>query len=124
YDTQLVIVGSGPDREYLLSLIQKLGLEDRIFLVSGLSNRELSLLLSRTCAFLFAAIREPFGIVILEAMAAGKPVIAVDQGGYTEVCDEDVAFLVPPHPSAFAEKMTYLQGHPDVAIRMGAAGRK
>ncbi|HSX10781.1 MAG TPA: glycosyltransferase [Chlamydiales bacterium] len=122
--TKLVIVGSGPERENLLKLIQKLGLEGRVFIISGLNNQELSLLLSRACAFLFAAIREPFGIVILEAMAAGKPIIAVDQGGYTEICDDRFAFLVPPHPSAFAEKMTYLQQNPTIAQRMGVFGHK
>jgi len=122
--TKLVIVGSGPERENLLNLIQKLGLEERVFISSGLNNKELSLLLSSACAFLFAAIREPFGIVILEAMAAGKPIIAVDQGGYTEICDDRFAFLVPAHPSAFAEKMSYLQHNPEIARQMGAFGLK
>lgn len=122
-NTQLVIIGSGPEQNALSSLIKKYGLEDRIFIVSGLSNRELSLLLSRTCAFLFAAIREPFGIVILEAMAAGKPIIAVNQGGYTEICNEQCSFLVPPTPSAFAEKITYLQQHPEIGIEMGKIGK-
>ena len=123
-DAQLIVIGSGPEKDHLVATASKLGVGDRVFFLSGLSNYELSLVLGRACAFLFAPVNEPFGIVVLEAMAAGKPVIAVNQGGYVEACQPDHAFLVPPFPSAFAEKITYLQRNPDVAQRMGAAGRR
>ncbi|WP_432472038.1 glycosyltransferase [Amphritea sp. HPY] len=122
-DTQLMVIGSGPEKERLIEIATKLGVENRVFFLSGLTNRELSLVLARACAFLFSPIKEPFGIVVLEAMAAGKPVIAVNQGGYMEACEPDNSFLVPPFPSAFAEKITYLQKNPDVARSMGEAGR-
>ncbi|MEM6251686.1 MAG: glycosyltransferase [Cyanobacteria bacterium P01_D01_bin.156] len=123
-DTQLIVIGAGPEKENLQAMTRKLGVEDRVFFLSGLTNWELSLVLARACAFLFAAIKEPFGIVVLEAMAAGKPIIAVDQGGYVEACQPDYSFLIPPFPSAFAEKITYLQRHPEIAERMGEAGRQ
>jgi len=122
-DTQLVVIGSGPERERLLEVASRLGVEDRVFIISGLTNRELGLMLTRACAFLFAPVKEPFGIVVLEAMAAGRPVIAVDQGGYVEACHPDYSFLVPPFPSAFAEKISFLQRNPNIADRMGEAGR-
>ncbi len=122
-DTQLAVIGSGPEQERLQNLCRKLGIEDRVFFLSGLTNKELSLLLSRACAFLFAAIREPFGIVLLEAMAAGKPLIAVNEGGYVEVCDPGFSFLLPPFPAEFANKITYLQRHPEIARKMGLEGR-
>ena len=122
-DTQLVVIGSGPEKLRLLEIAAKLGVEDRVFFLSGLSNRELGLVLARACAFLFSPVNEPFGIVVLEAMAAGRPVIAVNKGGYVEACHTDYSFLIPPFPSAFAEKITYLQRNPDVARRMGAAGQ-
>lgn len=123
-DTQLVVIGSGPEKERLLEIAAKLAVEDRVFFLSGLSNRELSLVLARACAFLFSPIKEPFGIVVLEAMAAGLPVIAVDEGGYVEACRPEYSFLIQPYPSLFAEKIRYLQSHPDVARKMGEAGRK
>ncbi len=122
-DTQLIVIGSGPEKERLLEIAAKLGVEDRVFFLSGLSNRELGLVLARACAFLFSPVNEPFGIVVLEAMAAGRPVIAVNQGGYVEACHPDYSFLIPPFPSAFAEKITYLQRNPDIARRMGATGQ-
>ena len=120
---QLIIIGSGPEKERLIDVSKKLGVEDRVFILSGLSNMELSLVLARACAFLFSPIKEPFGIVVLEAMAAGKPVIAVNEGGYVEACNEKNAFLVPPYPSAFAEKMRLLQSNPELAKEMGKEGK-
>ncbi|QMV12967.1 glycosyltransferase [Vibrio spartinae] len=123
-EAQLMVIGNGPEKERLIEIAEKLGIEDRIFFLSGLSNKELSLVLARACAFLFSPIKEPFGIVVLEAMAAGKPIIAVNEGGYTEVCNENNAFLVPAYPSVFAEKISFLQENPDVARKMGEQGRK
>lgn len=122
--TQLLIIGSGPEREWLGEVTERLGVGDRVFFMSGLKNAELELIFARAAAFLFAPIREPFGIVVLEAMAAGLPVIAANEGGYTEICSPDNAFLVPPFPSAFAEKIALLQGDAALRQRMGEAGRE
>ena len=123
-EAQLMIIGAGPDRDWLEALAGRLGVDDRVFFFTGLRNEELELILARAAGFLFAAIREPFGIVVLEAMAAGLPVIAVDEGGYTEVCTPETAFLVPAYPAAFAEKMALLRSDPQLRDRMGAAGRR
>ena len=85
-------------------MVEKLGVDNRVFFLSGLSNEELNLVMARASAFLFSPIREPFGIVVLEAMAAGLPIIAVNEGGYTEVCEPEFSFLLDPEPAAFAEK--------------------
>ena len=101
-----------------------LGIEDRVFFLSNLNNQELRLILARACAFVFSPIKEPFGIVVLEAMAAGLPVIAVSEGGYTEVCNPKNSFLVKPYPSIFAEKISFLQQNPDIAKKMGKVGQR
>jgi len=123
-ETQLIVIGSGVEQVHLEQLAERLGVADRVFFLSDLSNHEVRLVLARACAFLYAPVNEPFGIAVLEAMAAGKPVVAVDQGGYVEVCTPDFAFLLPPYPSAFAEKINYLMNNPDVAWRLGAAARQ
>ena len=123
-ETQLMVIGSGPDRDWLEDLSARLGVSDRVFFLSGLRNSELELIFARACAFLFAPIREPFGIVVLEAMAAGLPVIAADEGGYVEICTPESAFLVPAFPSAFAQKMSLLQTHAALRAKMGEAGRR
>lgn len=121
---QLIVIGSGPDLERLKSLCVKLGVEDRVFFLTGLSHFEVRLVLARACAFLFCPIREPFGIVVLEAMAAGKPIVAVNEGGYVEVCHPDFAMLIPASPLNFAEKIQYLRDNPAQVRMMGEAARK
>jgi glycosyltransferase involved in cell wall biosynthesis len=123
-ETQLVVIGSGPEREWLGEVTERLGVSDRVFFMSGLRNRELELMFARACAFLFAPIREPFGIAVLEAMAAGLPIIAVKEGGYAEACTPESAFLIPAFPSEFAGKMSLLQSDAALRQRMGAAGRR
>jgi glycosyltransferase involved in cell wall biosynthesis len=122
-EIQLIVIGSGPELERLQSLCVKLGVEDRVFFLSGLSNYEVRLVLARACAFLFCPIREPFGIVVLEAMAAGKPIIAVNEGGYVEVCRPDFALLIPPSPLMFAEAIQQLRDNPEKGRKMGEAAR-
>lgn len=123
-ETQLIVVGAGPELDRLQSLCAKLGVEDRVFFLSGLNNREVQLVLARACALLFCPIREPFGIVVLEAMAAGKPIIAVNEGGYVEVCHPDFALLVPPSPLVIARSIELLRDDPARVQRMGKAARE
>jgi hypothetical protein len=123
-EIQLIVIGSGPELDRLRSLCIKLGVEDRVFFLSGLSHFEIRLVLARACAFVFCPIREPFGIVVLEAMAAGKPVIAVNEGGYVEVCSPEYALLLPASPLSFAEAMQRLRDNPEQARKMGEAARR
>lgn len=121
-DSQLYIVGSGPEKEKLLRTADGMGVADRVFFLHGLTNLEIRILFSRALAVVFVPVKEPFGIVALEAMAAGKPLIAAKEGGFTETVDENCAFLVPARPAEIAERMCYLRDNKDVAHRMGAAG--
>lgn len=69
--------------------------------------------------------QEPFGIVIVEAMAMGLPVVATQVGGIPEIIlDGETGFLVPPADSkALADAFRKLADDPDLRQRMGAAGK-
>lgn len=69
---------------------------------------------------------EPFGLVLLEAMATGKPVVATNHGGPVEICrDGETALLVPPRdPERMAQAILALLGDQERARAMGAAGRR
>jgi glycosyltransferase involved in cell wall biosynthesis len=69
---------------------------------------------------------EAFGLVVAEAMAAGKPVIATRHGGPTEmVVEGETGFLIPPNdPHALASAIKYLLAHPEEAARLGRAARR
>jgi len=68
---------------------------------------------------------EPFGLVIAEAMACGRPVVATAAGGAAEIVDDGVdALTVPPSdPQALADAVRRLAADPGLRARMGAAGR-
>ncbi len=123
-DIQLYIVGNGPEKEQLIHQARELGVYDRTFFLSGLTNHEIRIVFSRALAVVFMPVREPFGIVALEAMAASKPLVAVNEGGYVEVVDKDCAFLIPPHVDVLAEKLSWLRQHPEEAAAMGRHGRE
>jgi glycosyltransferase involved in cell wall biosynthesis len=69
---------------------------------------------------------EPFGLVVIEAMASGKPVVATAPGGPSEtVVDGETGFLVPPSDaSAMAKALEELLADPQKRISMGEAGRR
>jgi glycosyltransferase involved in cell wall biosynthesis len=69
---------------------------------------------------------EPFGLVVIEAMASGKPVVATAPGGPSEtVVDGETGFLVPPSDaSAIAKALEELLADPAKRISMGEAGRR
>ncbi len=69
---------------------------------------------------------EPFGLVLVEAMAAGLPVVATNHGGPREICvDGESGMLVPPgDPDRLADAMRALLAHPARARAMGQAGRR
>jgi glycosyltransferase involved in cell wall biosynthesis len=69
---------------------------------------------------------EPFGLVVIEAMASGKPVVATAPGGPSEtVVDGETGFLVPPSDaSAIARALEELLAGPQKRISMGEAGRR
>jgi glycosyltransferase involved in cell wall biosynthesis len=88
------------------------------------SDAELVDLYRTSTAALFTARNEDFGIVPLEAMAAGTPVLAVDNGGPREtVLDGRTGWLLPPEPTRFAARMREVLERPDVVDDMRAAAR-
>jgi glycosyltransferase involved in cell wall biosynthesis len=66
---------------------------------------------------------EPFGIVFIEALAAGLPVVSVDFGGAREIVDQNCGALVPPgDPNALAATLRYLITDPRERTRLGSGG--
>jgi glycosyltransferase involved in cell wall biosynthesis len=89
------IVGEGPEGNRLQSLICELGLEKQAR-IEGWMPRERLLACMRSCdVFLFASLRDGGGLVVVEAMAAGKPVVCFDLGGPGLHVNEKCGFKVP-----------------------------
>jgi glycosyltransferase involved in cell wall biosynthesis len=89
------IVGKGPELNRLESLIHEFGLEKQARIESWMA-RERLLASMRSCdVFLFASLRDGGGLVVVEAMAAGKPVVCLDLGGPGLHINEECGFKVP-----------------------------
>lgn len=103
-----------------------LGLRDRVCLPGFWPNARLAEVLSVMDIFVLPSFMEGLPLVILEAMAVGKPVVATTVGGNAEAVEEGVTgWLVPPGDlPAFNAAVLKLLRTPGLIERMGEAGRK
>lgn len=100
------------------------GLVDQVALHHSPDDATLRVLYAGARCVVFTPPHEHFGYVPIEAMAAGRPVIAADAGGPTEtVVDGATGFLRPQTAAACAAALLTLVTDPDRADRLGAAGR-
>ena len=128
-DAHCVVVGGKHDLEpdyggYLKERISVLELGDRVIL-AGL-QRNVPDWMQAFDVFVHASNNEPFGIVVIEAMALGKPVIAGDTGGPTEIITNGVNGLLTPYGDADALASAILRYLDDreFAHRVGVAARE
>lgn len=106
---------AGPDfgeRRYLEYLVKGLKLENHVHFLGHLKRRELISAYKNASIFAFAGYNEAFGIVFIEAMAAGLPIVAVNACASSEIVEDGVnGFLVSPcDPSAFAREIVKMLG--------------
>jgi glycosyltransferase involved in cell wall biosynthesis len=126
-DIKLVITGDGPKKAELSALIASLELSERVKLLGRVSREENHLLMSKSLFCAFPALREAFGHVYLEAMAAWKPVIATNWGGPRDLISEGTTGIKvlgrgpAEHVAAFAAAIDHLIGDGQLRLRMGAA---
>jgi glycosyltransferase involved in cell wall biosynthesis len=119
---RLWIAGSGPEREALERRTRSLGLEGR---VRFLGQREDAADLLAACdVFVLPSRREGLGVAALEAMAAGRPVVATRVGGLGHaVVPGRTGLLVPPDDTAaLADAIRQLLHDPELRARLGAEG--
>ncbi len=95
----------------------------RVDIVANPTMEQLLDLYSKSFAFLFSAINEDFGLVLLEAMASEKPVISINCGGPTEIVIENVTGFLVNDENQMADKMVYLTTNRNVAINLGKNGK-
>lgn len=105
YSLKLLIVGDGPKRNYFENVIEQNKLKDNIKLLGH--REDIPDLLKLSDCFVLSSHSEGLSCSILEAMAAGLPIIATDVGGNYELVKNGVTgYLIPPNrPLAFSERM-------------------
>ncbi|CAN5259509.1 glycosyltransferase family 4 protein [soil metagenome] len=123
-DVLLVVAGDGAERVLVAGLPE--GAKGRVILLGSVPHEDLPPYHAAAELFLAPATgRESFGIVLVEAMAAGLPVVASDIPGYREVVRDGVeALLVPPEDApALAAALGRILDDQELAASLGAAGR-
>ena len=122
-EATLVLVGDGPDRAQLETQARELEICDRVRFLGY--REDVADLLASCDVFVLPSLFEGLPLSVLEAMAAGKPVIATKIEGTTEaIVDGETGLLVPPRNSrALANAIHQLIQEPRLARRLAAAGR-
>ncbi|MFE7900988.1 glycogen synthase [Streptomyces sp. NPDC057424] len=131
---QVVLCAGAPDTPEIDQEFRELfgelsAVRDGVFLIPKMLPRpEVIQLLTHAALFVCPSVYEPLGIVNLEAMACGTPVVASAVGGIPEVVEDGgTGLLVPPgddFEAGLARAMDTVLGDPEAARRMGEAGRE
>ena len=121
-EARCLVAGEGDLRPALERQIAAGQLQERVRLLGF--HADVPGLIRACDLFVLPSPAEPFGLVLLEAMALGRPVIATDSGGPREiVAQNQTGLLVPPkNPAALAEAICCLINDPQARAEMGAAG--
>jgi phosphatidyl-myo-inositol dimannoside synthase len=124
-DTFLVLVGDGQDCPRLEQLAHDLGVSERTRFLRGLTQDELFACYANCDVFALPSRGEGFGLVFLEAMAHGKPVIGGAHGGVLDVIEDGVTGRLVPHGDIelLSRALESLLADPASAAEMGARGR-
>ncbi|OGT05213.1 MAG: hypothetical protein A2143_09095 [Gallionellales bacterium RBG_16_57_15] len=123
-DFRLTLVGAGPLKEEYLTLADRLHMRDRIEMVS-LDHQSLAALLPQQDVYVHYALSEGVPRAILEAMAAGLPVVATRVGFIKGVlCDEENALVIDqPYTDGLVKSLRSLAESEDLRRRLGVAAR-
>jgi len=119
-----IIAGGGDLEDYLRDLASEMGVADQVHVLGP--RKDVPALMHAIDLFVVPSVSEGFGLVLLEAMAAGRPIVASRVATIPEVvADGETGLLVPAgDPLALASALAELAEQPSTAARMGEAGRE
>jgi glycosyltransferase involved in cell wall biosynthesis len=122
---RLVLVGRGTREARLRRHAERVGLGDRVHFAGGVAPDVAPLYYQAADVFLFASTTETQGLAVLEAMAAGRPVVAVRASGVEEaVVDGVTGLLVPEDLDVFAAAVLQVLADGGLAAKLSAGGRE
>lgn len=93
-DINLVICGDGREKQNLINLSKELGIEEKVNFVGAVSRDEVNLQMNRANCFVLPSRFETFGVVLIEALACGLPIISTKTSGPSDIVTKDNGLLV------------------------------
>ncbi|MDN5347153.1 MAG: hypothetical protein PWP65_717 [Clostridia bacterium] len=123
-EAKLLVVGRGPLEEHLKARARALGFDSKVYFVGYLDDRSRNMLYALADVAVVPSLYEPFGIVALEAMAAGAPVVATNTGGLAEIITHrvDGMLALPGNAGSLAENIVAVLRDADLAAGLRAKG--
>ena len=119
------IAGTGPEEESLAAYIRENGLDNTVILLGKVDPAEIASYYEAADMFIFSSMSETQGMVILEAMAASTPVVAVESSGISDlVVNGENGYKTAADVAAWSEKIRYLIENPEARNEMGARALK
>lgn len=125
-DARLTLIGDGPERGTLEELAARLGIADNVNFVGFKNQAEVASALSQADIFALPSFAEGLPVVLMEAMAAGLPVVTTRIAGVAELVEDGVSgrLVHASDADSFADALDALMASPAAARRMGETGRK
>jgi glycogen(starch) synthase len=125
-DAKLAIAGEGSEAKNLRILIEKLGMKNSTFMLGALPPIQIAKLIAAADVFVLPSLFESFGIVLLEAMAAGTPIVCTRTEGALEIIQDNVnGVMVPPaDDDALANAILEILNDRELAGKLRANGLK
>jgi glycosyltransferase involved in cell wall biosynthesis len=121
---ELIIAGSGRHEAHLRNRCSKLGIADRVRFLGYVPDDDLPSLYASADIFVLPSTYEGFGLVLLEAMSSGTPVIATKVGGIPSVVENDkTGFLIPRDSDALKQKIEYMLRNDNIRQDMAKRAR-
>ena len=109
-NAKLVIGGDGSQMEWLKGIAKSENVEDQVVFTGALSREEVANWMNKCNAFVLPSRYETFGVVYIEALASGKPVIGTFNGGAEDIVNKDVGILVEKdNIEQLSEAMNYIK---------------
>jgi glycosyltransferase involved in cell wall biosynthesis len=122
-DFRVIVAGDGPERERFERRVHKLGLDAMFDFRRQVDD--LSSLYAACDVVILPSRSEGVPLVVLEALASARPVVASNVGAIGEVLDPSCGILIEePQPREFARAINTLLNQPELRERLGAAGRR
>lgn len=117
-DIVLSIIGDGPDRKQIESMVSQYSLESNVVIFGY--RKDIAEQLNRTRIYVHTATNEGFGISVAEAMYMKCPCLVANASALPELIDESCGYVLPVNnPDEWAKKLIYLNDNPEIAAKLG-----